>query len=201
MNRKIEIISDIMKVEWPMFIALKRQGGGVSIQEDPGTYEIIRTSNFVIWSEAALESYLGDLKRARDAGKNLIAEKYAHIEAILQDNTLPLDDDIKDLVDIIIEQEFQWVEAFVEKYPDVKLARPIYSSQDTATVVSSETYSRGELATYSKNTLECYYRDNLDMQSKDLNRIEIAIGIMSKRFAERTVPESDAKKNPDPSLY
>ena len=72
------------------------------------------------------------------------------------------------------------------KYPDVKMARPIYSSQDTTGAVSSETYSRGELSTYSKETLQSYLQDILEMKTKNINRIELAIALMSRELSEKS---------------
>jgi len=182
MNKKQDLISKIMEIEWTMFTSVRNRGGRASCQEDPDTFKIIRVSTFLTWSEATLKSYLGDLNRAKEAGRNFMTEKYARMEGI----SAPLVPEVKELIDKIIEQECRWAEELLEKYPDAKMARPIYSSQDTPYVVSSETYSLGELATYSKKTLELYQQDNIDMESRDLNRIELAIGIMSKRFAEKS---------------
>ena len=66
------------------------------------------------------------------------------------------------------------------------MARPIYSSQDSPHVVSSETYSRGELATYSKKTLQLYLKDILEMTTKAINRIELVIALMSRELSEKS---------------
>lgn len=182
MNKKQDLISKVMEIEWTMFTMVRNRGGRASCQEDPVTFKIIRTSTFMTWPEGALESYLDDLNRSKEAGRNLMTEKYARMEGI----SGPLDPEVKELIDKIVEQECCWAEELLEKYPDAKMARPIYSSQDTPYVVSSETYSRGELATYSIKTLKLYQQDNTDMESKNLNRIELAIGIMSKKFTEKT---------------
>jgi len=182
MDQKQELIPKIMEIEWDMFSAVKNRGGKASCQEDPSTFRIIRTSTFMTWSEATLESYLDDLNRAKEAEMNMMTEKYARMEGICA----PLDSEVAGLIDKIVKQECKWAEELLEKYPGIKMARPIYSSEDTPYAVSSETYSRGELATYSKKTLELFYQDNIDMESKDLNKIELTIGIMSKRFAEES---------------
>ena len=111
-----------------------------------------------------------------------MTEKYALMEGLI-----PIPDaEALPLIDKIVEIECAWVEELLHKYPGTKLARPIYSWQDTPYAVSSETYSRGELATYSKRTLELYYADALDMQAKNSNRIESSVRIMSKKFSERS---------------
>lgn len=182
MDNKKDLISEIMELEWAMFTSVRNRGGRASCQEDPNTFRIIRTSTFMIWSETTLESYLEDLSRAKKDGRNLMTEKYARMEGM----GTPPDSEVAELIDNIVKQECAWAEGLLSKYPDAKMARPIYSSQDTPYVVSSETYSRGELATYSKKTLESYLQDILDMKSRDLNRIELSIALMSKKFAEET---------------
>ncbi len=179
---KEQIISKIMEIEWLMFTSVRNRGGRASCQEDPETFRLIRTSTFNTWSEATLESYLDDLTRAKEAGRNLMTEKYARMEGMGR----PLDSEVNALIEKIVEYEIGWAEELTEKYPDAKLARPIYSSQDSHYIVSSETYSRGELATYSRKTLELYLNDIQDLISKDLNRIELAIGIMLRKSAQKS---------------
>jgi len=182
MDKKQDLISEIMEMEWTMFTSVRNRGGRASCQEDPGTFKVIRTSTFMTWSEATLEKYLADLIRAKETNRNLMTEKYARMEGRLA----PLDSELVELIDKIVKQECGWAEALMKKYPDAKMARPIYSSQDTEFVVSSETYSRGELATYSKETLESYFQDILELKSRDVNRIELAITLMAKKFAEQS---------------
>lgn len=187
MDRKQELIGKIMDMEWEMFSSVQNRGGRASCQEDPDTFGIIRTSNFQTWSEGALESYLDDLEEARAAGRNLMTEKYARMEGIIP----TLNPEVLPLIDQIVQRECRWVEELLEKYPDIKMARPIYSSQDTPFAVSSETYSRGELETYSKRTLELYHQDNLDMESQGLSRIEMSVRNMAKKFSERAQTDTE----------
>jgi hypothetical protein len=109
-----------------------------------------------------------------------MTEKYARMEGLID----PLNPDLLPLIDEIVKRECKWIEELQEKYPQMKMGRPIYSSQDTPAVVSSETYSRGEFETYSPKTLELYHKDNMEMEAKGLNRIEIASRIMSEKFKE-----------------
>jgi len=185
MDKKQDLISEIIEIEWTMFTSVRNRGGRASCQENPDTFRVIRTSTFMTWSEATLENYLGDLSRAKQAGRNLMMEKYAFMEGL----SAPLDTEAVERIDKIIKQECRWAEDFMARYPDAKMARPIYSSQDTPDVVSSETYSRGELATYSKETLELYLQDILEMKAKNLNRIELAIVLMAKKFSEKSGKE------------
>jgi len=178
MNRKENLIYRIAEIEWSMFSTVKNRGGKASCQEEPETFKIIRTSNFVNWSEATLESYLQDLEEAKNTGRNLMTEKYARMEGLF----LPPDKETLSLINKIVAIECRWLEELAKKSPHLKPARPIYTADDSAWVISSETYARGELATYSRSTLELYYEDLLDMRSKNLNRIEIIFNTMLEKF-------------------
>jgi len=179
MDIKEDLISGIIEIEWEMFTNVHNRGGRASCQEDRDGFEIIRTSNFQTWSEATLASYLDDLKQAEKDGRSLMTAKYARMEGIIP----PLNPEAYDLIDKIVKKECQWTEELLAKYPDLKMARPIYSTEDTAEVISSETYSRGELETYSLRTLELYYQDMLEMEAGGLNRIEMIVGHMTHNLA------------------
>ena len=180
MSRKEELIATIIDIEWNMFSTVKNRGGKASCQEEPDTFRIIRTSNFMNWSSATLESYLQDLEEAKKTGRNLMTEKYARMEGMFP----PPEGETVSLINKIVAIECCWLEEMAEKSPHLKPARPIYSADDSAYVTSSETYARGELATYSKRTIELYYQDLMEMRAKDLNRIEIIFNTMMERFRE-----------------
>ncbi len=178
--KKEELISNILDLEWEMFSNVKNRGGRASCQENPHTFRIIRSGGFMVWSEDTLESYLADLEQARDAGRNLMTEKYARMEGLID----PVNPDALPLIDAIVRRECQWAEEFRQRYPQARMARPIYDSESPPSVVSAETYSRGELETYSTRTLELYQRDNQEMKARGLNRIEMAALNMSRIFSE-----------------
>jgi len=182
MDKKKDLISEIVETEWAMFTSVRNRGGRASCQENPDTFKIIRTNTFMTWSEETLESYCGDLVRAKETDRNLMTEKYAYMEGYFT----PPDPEIVEIIDKIVKQECAWAKELMVKYPGIKMARPIYSSQDTPYAVSSETYSRGELATYSKKTLELYLHDIMEMKTKDINRIELAIALISREFSEKS---------------
>jgi hypothetical protein len=181
MDEKERLISQIMDIEWNMFTTVQNRGGRASCQEDPETFSIIRKSSFQTWSEATLVSYLSDLERARTLGRNPMTEKYARMEGLIP----PLDPEALPLIDKIVRRECEWAEELLARHPGLRFARPIYSSQDTPSTVSSETYSRGELETYSKETLELYDQDNLRLEAQGLNRIEMVVGNLSRSTLRR----------------
>lgn len=79
MTRKEDLVARIVEIEWKMFQNVPNIGGRAACQEDLNTFEIMRSSQAMSWSEAALESYLGDLTEAEKNGRNLPAEKYARM--------------------------------------------------------------------------------------------------------------------------
>jgi hypothetical protein len=178
MYRKEELIHKIIEIEWEMFSSVRNRGGKASCQEQPEVFKAIRNSNFLYWSEATLESYWHDLLEAQKQKRNLMTEKYARMEGMIPS----VDTEAASLIDKIVKQECQWLEDIARQAPQLKPARPIYSVEDSPYVVSSETYSRGELATYSKKTLELYLQDVLDMAAKKMNRIELIFNAMSDKL-------------------
>ncbi len=187
MSKKEDLITKIIEIEWEMFSKVNNRGGKASCQEEPKNFEIIRSSNFISWSEATLESYLNDLQEAKKVKRNLMTEKYARMEGLIP----PPNSEVLSLIDKIVALECKWLEELAAKSPQYIPARPIYSRQDTPQVVSSETYSRGELATYSKKTLELYYQDILEMSQKNINRIEVIFSRMLEEFNNNFTEEKD----------
>jgi len=177
---KERLISDILELEWEMFSGVQNRGGRAVCQENPQTFRIIRSSGFMVWSEDTLESYRADLEDARDAGRNLMTEKYARMEDLID----PLNPDALPLIAEIVSRECEWAEEFRRKYPQARMGRPIRDSEAPPSVVSAETYSRAELETYSMRTLELYQRDNREIEARGQNRIEMAAINMSKSLSE-----------------
>jgi len=177
---KEDLISDILELEWEMFSNVTNRGGRAVCQENPQTFRIIRSGGFTVWSEDTLQSYLADLEEARDAGRNLMTEKYARMEELID----PLNPDALASIAEIVSKECSWAEEFRQRYPQARMGRPIRDSEAPPSVVSAEAYSRAELETYSTRTLELYQRDNQEMEARSQNRIEMAALNMSKRFSE-----------------
>ncbi len=181
MGRKEELISEIMEMEWDMFSSVNARGGSAPCQEDPDSFRIIRSANFLTWSETTLSSYLGDLKLAGVEGRNLMTEKYARMEGLIP----PLNPEASQIIERIVRRECLWAEDYLKSTPGATLARPIYARDETPGITSSETYSRAELETYSARTLDFYYADVLGMSARGENRIAIAVGYMQALYRGR----------------
>ena len=80
MKDKIELIDEIIAMEWWQFQAVENEGGRASCQDDLETFTIMRKSQFLAWDTDVIESYHRDISAAREACRNLITEKYGLVE-------------------------------------------------------------------------------------------------------------------------
>ncbi len=191
MKQKESLVDDVVKMEWKMFQAVPNVGGKASCQEDSKTFHIMRSSQLASWSEAVLESYLGDLKDAEILRRNLLTEKYARmmqstspaeyarIEHLLQ----PIDSRAHGLIQQIVAIVLEWETELQKKFPHIlKRGRPLYSKEDRLGVTSLETYLRGELMTYSLRTLELYLTNVMQQKSEGINGSEITLMHTTKQY-------------------
>jgi Protein of unknown function (DUF4125) len=202
MAQRENLINQIVGIEWKMFQKVQNIGGRASCQDDRKTFEVMRFSQFMSWSEAALESYLNDLTDAERQGRNLLTEKYArmlestspseyaHLENLLP----PLTSEVISLIERIVEIVLPWEEELSQKFPYILgRGRPIHSSEDTAFVTSLETYLRGELATYSLPTLELIHDNILNQKSENVNGSEIVLDHMIRQSGFKSLEEANGK--------
>lgn len=78
---KQDLVEKIILLEWSMFDKVDNQGGRAYCQNDPGTFNIMRSSQLLAWEPPMLESYLSDLTEADCLGRNLLSEKYARMRS------------------------------------------------------------------------------------------------------------------------
>ena len=158
-------IEAIIFIEWSLFNKVQGEDGRASCQDDYGTFEIMRKSQFLCWDTATLDSYLNDLQIARRDGRNLIQEKYARMMVSTAPeqyasfaHTLPVLSCAQRMtIEGIVAQQLVWRDVFAVKYPRLSsLSRLIRSEEDRPHETSFETYLCGELGTYSAETLQCY---------------------------------------------
>ena len=201
MSEREEIISRIIEMEWKMFQDVQNVGGRASCQEDFGTFRINRISQAEGWSELALKSYLNDLEIAEKECRNLLSEKYARMMESTSPSEYeriahhlpPLDDEIINLADRIVQIVIEWEQELADKYPHiVKRGRPLRSSHDTVFITSVETYLRGELFTYSKTTLEQIYDDYQEKRIQNINGSEIILEHMVKEYGYTSLEHANS---------
>jgi len=166
-DKKKELIEEIVKHEWKQFDKVKNEGGRADCQDDYKTFSIMRKSQYLTWNQDLLQSYLNDLIEAEEKGWNLITEKYARMlkstapdKYVELEKDLPIrSDDRSAIAEEIIRIQVLWMEEFAKEYPYVaNNARVIHTAEDTPFNTSYETYLRGELGTYSEQTFLLYGR-------------------------------------------
>jgi len=160
-GKEVNLIDNIIALEWKQFDKVKNEGGRASCQDDWGTFSIMRKSQYLTWPEELLESFYADLCNAEQKGWNLIMEKYARMmnDRTLEKEMPELSDERVAIQEEIIRIQVTWMEEFAEQYPKMASnARSIRSSEDTRYNTSYETYLRGEISTYSEETFVLYTR-------------------------------------------
>ena len=170
---KAELIKQIVDKEWPMFHNVNGEER-VDCQEDPTTFNNMRTAQFKVWDEASLESYSKDLDDAAAAGRSLVKEKYIW----MMEHTDPKGfEAFKDLLPKPSEKTDKLVaeiwaimlaqtEELRKSYPLLALGgRPLHASEEKEWA-SIETYQTSELRTYSEATLEKLLAHIKAMQAK-----------------------------------
>lgn len=202
MNIKENLASRIVELEWEMFRNTRNIGGPASCQQDPEAFELARSCQTMAWSVPVMESYIDDLIKAAEKGRNLVTEKYARMMKITSPDEyarlkhlLPrLDPTTMPLVDRIVAIVIVWGEELSGKYPHVmKRSRPLLGTDGASSATSIETYLRGELATYSPRTLELYLELILSQKAEGINGAETVLGFTVKRHGYITLADAEQK--------
>jgi hypothetical protein len=193
-------LQEIVDIEWDMFHNVQSMDGPVACQEDPKTFDIMRSSQLRSWSQEAAESYLGDLKRAQAQDRNLMTEKYARMMQYtapcefrrIEPDVPRLDPEAEAIVERLSHLMVKWQEDVVAKYPHVGAqGRPLRSSDDNRYVTSFETYNRGELSTYGVKTLELLEQHYLQMVAAGENPAELILKNTVERYGYKSVERAE----------
>ncbi len=178
MDRKAELIDQILKLEFDMFQRVPTLSP-TACQESEGGFRLMRGSAFETWSEATLDSYNEDLLQAVQEERNLLTEKYARMDDLIPCmNFNPIIDDI-----VKIESEWQ-VEAR-RKYPH------ILGGGEVCEAGGFEIYLHSELETYSDQTLDLYYRDTTEALKQGGNLSEERYLKMSLKLGYGSLEEHE----------
>lgn len=160
------LIRAIVQHEWNQFQNTNNEGGRAACQGNWPTFNQMRSSQFLTWPLPLLESYLNDLDKADQTGRNLITEKYgrmmastapADYRANIEPYIPTLSEERIALQERIIAQQVTWAADFRHHWPKLGRAmRVLTTAEDSDAATSFETYLRGELGTYSAHTLALY---------------------------------------------
>lgn len=182
-HKKSGLVAAVLDSEWEMFQQVK-SAYPVSCQQSPQTFRQVRGSIFEQWTEEMLVSYLGDLRKAKQEGRNLLTEKYARM-----DNRLPRTN-FHPLIDAVVAIETDWQLEIKEKYPYL-YSRVCRGSDATDDGRNFSVYLRCELETYGERTIELYHqqvrnyrRQDVNLSLKMLERLAIKSGFKDLDHAE-----------------
>lgn len=195
------LIQSIVALEFQMFQAVVNKGGRASCQDDPETFEIMRTSQFSVWSQTTLESYYQDLLAASVAHRNLLAEKYAWMMQQtfpaeferLRGSLEPLSREKNALVEMIMAIQSEMTVAMYRQYPATcACGRPLRQDPSHPGDTSSLVYLRGELHTYSIRTLSAYFSHLKTMQQAGRNLPVEILENTAKRYGYKSLAAREA---------
>lgn len=181
-TKKEQLIFDIASAEWDLFQLVQNTGGRASCQNDSDTFFKMRMSQWMVFSEETLESYMADLQSAAESGRNLIFEKYG----FMMETTYPeefeqikahlpaVSKEADRMIDELAGIHVAWDKEVLHKYPNLrKNGRVFESSEDNIlNGSSSESYLRGEYKTYSEKTLALIYHQILSAHQSGKNLLE-----------------------------
>lgn len=193
-------IDTIIQLEWAFFDQVQNIGGRAECQDDFHTFEIMRKSQFLCWSDALLDSYCYDLLSYQEHQGNPIALKYAYMmqytspeEYALIASQLPsVSEATLQLIQKITDVQTQWSEEFYSTHPNLMMrSRPPRSAQDSIYEVSSETYLRCELYTYSERTLRLYEEHLQHLQAEHKNLVEMVFECTAKLYGYASAEEAE----------
>lgn len=181
MSEKEKLIEEILKLELDMFLNV-RSRYPASCQENPDGFRFHRRTQFSVWSEETLRSYLDDLLKAKEQGHNLMTLKYARME-----NLIPALN-VNPLIDVIVQMQLEAQREMVSRYPNILgQGRPLEDDSPGAT--SFKTYLRGELETYSDRTIRLLQRDIQHIKDRGENWAQQLYSNLARNLGYKSLDE------------
>ena len=199
---KQNIIQQIITREWEFFQNVHNKGGRASCQDNYEEFNIMRSSQWEIFSLPTLRSYLDDLVLAKYRDRNPVMEKYAYMmkysapkEYEEIESFLPVISERKrEITEKIIKIYLKWEAETMRKYPVIMdKGRKLYSESDTPEYTSIETYLRGELFSYSEKTLQLYYDYVKKCKNENKNLAEINLENIVRKKGYNSLEDAENK--------
>ena len=198
-----EIIDEIIKLEFEAFDKVQNKDGRADCQDDWPTFNIMRKSQYLTWTDEMLKTLLTLWKENKEKGWNMITEKYARMMEStapseykeLEANLPVRSEQTREIVDQIVEIQVGWMEEFAKEYPKLAGdARDITSADDTLSNTSYETYLRGELLTYSEELIKMYGEFIVKLFHEGKNLAKMTIENTAHLEGFESLEEAEANK-------
>ncbi len=191
MSEKRNLVKTLVEYEWKAFDQVQGMDGRASCQDDYETFQIMRSSQFYVWTQELLESYLVDMETAMAEGQNLITQKYAFMMKStdpanfqqLEPHLPSISSQKAQLIEEIVALQLEAVVELYPKYPKfVQQGRSLRSNEDSLYNTSYETYLRGELCSYSEKTVSLYYDMLKIHQEKGWNTAKLYMETVAHQY-------------------
>lgn len=197
-----QLIFDIAQTEWELFQQVYNTGGRASCQDDPDTFFKMRMSQWMVYSDEVLYSYLEDCRQAAAEGRNMVFEKYGRMmESTFPEEYeeikghLPDVSDKTDIVEKIVKINLEWDADMLREYPNLRgRGRVLTTAEDGIMAGSSmESYLRGELLSYSMHTLELICRETMEAYEKGESLLKQTIANETLFYGYSSLEEAEAR--------